>query len=401
MPPKRFTANPLAAPRYRAGKPLPANDAASEDSSSESDSDSEVPSAPAPKRPAAPSAASFPKISTDLKARESAAAQARAKEAEARRKREQEEDEEGFVTASDSSAEEGDGSDEESDEEDDYSSESDGARRRFVAPTFVKKGQRQTVDREQKQRDEEREAKEEERRRKQKADEMLQMQIERQAREKAAGKKDWDDEEGMNLEDVDDRDGVDPEAEHAAWKLRELKRVKREREAIEVAEKEREEVERRRNLSKEEREEEDREWIEKQKEEREGRGKMGFMQKYFHKGAFFQEDGDDEVKEAKRRDVAGRRFEDDAVNRELLPQYMQIRDMTKLGKKGRTRYKDLKNEDTGSFGSDLRDQRGRGDAGGRYNKDGPSGANNVAVGERRPREDDRDGREEKRPRYDQ
>ncbi|PSK43002.1 hypothetical protein B9Z65_6956 [Elsinoe australis] len=396
MPPKRMTANPLAAPRYRSGKPLPANEPSSE---SESESDSEDDAAPAP-RQAPPKAASFPKISADLKSREAAATAAQAREAALRKKREEEE--EGFVTASDteeSGNEDEDGSEESSEGEEDYSSEEDGGRRRFVAPTFVRKGARKEVDTREEERRREREAEEEERRRKQKVDEMLQGQIEREARERAEGRREWDEEEGLELEDVDDRDGVDPEAEHAAWKLRELKRVKREGEAIEVAEKEREEVERRRGLTREEREKEDSEWIEKQKEEREGRGKMSYMQKYFHKGAFFQEDGDEEVLEAKKRDIAGHRFEDDAVNRELLPQYMQIRDMTKLGKKGRTRYKDMRSEDTGSFGADLQDRRGRGDAGGRY-KDGPSGANGVAVGERRPREDDRGGREEKRPRYD-
>ncbi|PNS19217.1 hypothetical protein CAC42_2394 [Sphaceloma murrayae] len=388
MPPKRFTANPLAAPRYRPGKPLPAADASSE---SESESDSASDDAPA-QREAPPKAASFRKIDVDLKAREAQAVASRAREAAERKRREEEE--EGFVTASSSEGEEEGSDDEESGSEseaEDYSSDEEG-RRRFIAPTFVRKGRVE-------KRDEGREWAEEERRRKEKADEMLRAQIEREVRERAEGKRDWDDEEVGDEADVDDRDGVDPEAEHAAWKLRELKRVKRERETIEVAEKEREEVERRRGLTQEERDREDKEWIDKQKEEKEGRGKMSYMQKYFHKGAFFQEDGDEEVKEAKRRDVAGRRFEDEAANRELLPQYMQIRDMTKLGKKGRTRYKDMKAEDTGSFGADLRDRRGRGDAGGRYN-DGPSGANNVAVGERRPRDDDRGGREEKRPRYE-
>jgi microfibrillar-associated protein 1 len=134
-----------------------------------------------------------------------------------------------------------------------------------------------------------------------------------------------------------------------------LKRVKREREAIEEAEKEREEIERRRNLTAEERDAEDREFISKQKEEREAtRGETGFMQKYFHKGAFFG--GDLEREGVDQRNVMGRRFADD-VNRETLPQYMQIRDMTKLGKKGRTRYRDLKSEDTGNFGEGYQNRR--------------------------------------------
>ncbi|KAF2225856.1 splicing factor, Prp19-binding domain-containing protein [Elsinoe ampelina] len=403
MPPKRFTANPLAAPRYRAGKALPTAGDVSDSSSDSSDSESET-AAPAPKRPPPPKAASFPKITTDIAGREAQAAAARAKEAEARQRREQNEDEEGFVTASDSDSGAGSGSqdgddddEEESDSADDYSSASS-TRRRFTAPTFVKKGQRQPTHTHQPQEDNPDES---ERRRLAKADELLQQQIALAARERALASKEWDaDDAGLHLSDVDDTDNLDPAAEHAAWVLRELKRIKRERLAIETTEKEREEVERRRALTSAERDAEDREFIDKQKSEREGRGQMGFMQKYFHRGAFFQDDGDEEVLAAKRRDLAGRRFEDDALNRELLPEYMQIRDMTKLGKKGRTRYRDMKAEDTGRFGGDERGGRGRGEAGGRYGGPGGSGANNVVVGERRGRDGEGDGREGKRVRLE-
>jgi len=76
-------------------------------------------------------------------------------------------------------------------------------------------------------------------------------------------------------------------------------------------------------------------------------------------------------------------------NRELLPQYMQIRDMTRLGRKGRTKYKDLKNEDTGRYG-EFASGSGRGGMGmdERFLPDrdvgkGGSGANTTHVGERR------------------
>lgn len=193
---------------------------------------------------------------------------------------------------------------------------------------------------------------------------------------------------------IDDRDGIDPEGEYAAWKLRELKRVKREREAIEEAEKEREEIERRRNLTAEERDAEDREYLAKQKEEREAtRGEAGYMQRYFHKGAFFRDDLEREGLD--QRNVMGRRFADD-VNRETLPQYMQVRDMTKLGKKGRTRYRDLKSEDTGHFGEGyqnrrrdnappigITDERFMPDRGDDRGPRGPTGANASAVRPRR------------------
>jgi microfibrillar-associated protein 1 len=92
---------------------------------------------------------------------------------------------------------------------------------------------------------------------------------------------------------------------------------------------------------------------------------------------------------------------------------MQIRDMTKLGKKGRTRYRDMKTEDTGKWGDfgDTRrpraqgefglDERFRADSyGGRdRDREGPTGANSKPLGERKRFGEDND-RESKRPRVD-
>jgi microfibrillar-associated protein 1 len=200
----------------------------------------------------------------------------------------------------------------------------------------------------------------EEARRKDVTDSMIKDKLERDAIARAAGRKGWDDDDELAAEEmVDDADGVDPEAEYAAWKLRELKRLKRDREAIEQREEEIEEIDRRRNLTQAEREAEDRDYLEHQKEEREeGRGKAGFLHRYHHKGAFFQ---DDETAEAlRKRDLMGAKFVDEVQNREALPQYMQVRDMTKLGKKGRTRYTDLRGEDTGKWGQGYTEKEKKG-----------------------------------------
>lgn len=405
MPPKRMTANPIRPTRYFPGKAV----GATEDSS-DSESESEEEDGQTGQRTAvAPTKAAVPKFATkiDLKARELAAAEARAKAAQQARQATLP-DEEGFVTASESSDEEGGGSEDEFDEDDDEESDSDSAAApaapRFVAPTFVSKAKRQAVETKDPSRTAADRAAEEDARRKAKADELLQAQLERDAAARAAGQRAWDDDDEGFGDDVDDTDGLDPEGEEAAWKLRELRRVKREREAIELAEKEREEVERRRNLTAEEREEEDKEFIARQKEEKQDKGKMGFMQKYFHKGAFFQGEGGEAEEEAKRRDIMGAKFQDDGGDRELLPQYMQIRDMSKLGKKGGTRYRDLKSEDTGRWGKEG-DRRGPGGAPGRYGASedaaGATGANASVVGERKRRDDDNyDARDEKRARYD-
>ncbi|KAL8684672.1 MAG: hypothetical protein Q9224_006196, partial [Gallowayella concinna] len=306
-----------------------------------------------------------------------------------------EKEEEGFETAdSDDEDEDGGssaGSEEVSESDSEESSSEEEAPKKLLRPTFIKKDKRKDSDAAPNGRTEDELWAEQEAERKAKANAVIQEQLDRDVAARAAGKKDWDDDEDVDAEEVDDTDNIDPEIERAAWKLRELKRVKRDREAIEEAEKEREEIERRRNLTKEEREAEDRDLLDQQKEDREGKGKMGYMQKYFHKGAFFQDDAKAEGLD--RRDIMGSRYQDDVVNRELLPEYMQIRDMTRLGRKGRTKYKDLKSEDTGRWGqADNRGPRRDNTLDERFQPDrdgvggggqGPSGANSTAVGERR------------------
>lgn len=264
--------------------------------------------------------------------------------------------------------EEEESEEEESSEEE--SSEDEAPRRVLLRPTFIKKDKRKANEENSAHpalatgvADTAAEAEARRAQRQEKADFLVRDQLEKEAMARLAGKKAWDEDENVAAEEeaLDDRDGLDPEAEYAAWKLRELKRIKRQREAIEEAEKEREEIERRRALAPEEREREDQEFIQKQKEEKEaGRGQTGFMQRYFHKGAFFRDDLEREGLD--KRNIMGARFADE-TNREVLPEYMQIRDMTKLGKKGRTRYKDLRSEDTGRWGEgfDNRPRRPRDD----------------------------------------
>ncbi|KAI7113840.1 hypothetical protein KC343_g18999, partial [Hortaea werneckii] len=349
--PSRMTKNQGQPARYYPGKAEVEENESDEDESEE-DEQEEVPAS----KPAPPKASSFPsqkKLAVDL----SKADQQRSHAPNpAPQKSAPDEDLEGFVTASESSGSDAEGgSDEEKDEEDsseeEEESSDDEPKKPMLRPTFMSKAKRaqQSASRPSEKSAEEIAA-EEERKRKEKADEMLQLQLERDAAARAAGRRAWDDDAEIAPEDmVDDTDDVDPEAEKAAWKLRELKRVKRDRLAIEEKEKEREEIERRRNMTAEEREAEDKAYIEAQKEEREGKGKMGYMQKYFHKGAFSagaEAEQDEEVKAVLNRDLSSARYADETGDKSVLPEYMRIRDMSQLGKKGRTKYKDLKNEDT-------------------------------------------------------
>lgn len=388
-----MTANPVKPARYRPGKAVAEEPSSEEDEESQEENEiQQSSSAPIPKASSFPSGAA--RITGDLKKvdlserRRQAAAEEAARIESEKLTRAAEED--AFETEE---SEQSESSDEQSvgssgSEREETSSE-DEAPKKLLRPTFIRKDNRKESTSANVTKNADTLWAEEEARRKEKANAMIQEQLEKDAAARAAGRKDWDDDEIQEIDMVDDADDLDPETERAAWKLRELRRVKREREAIETAEKERDEIERRRNLTVEEREAEDKDFLDQQKEEREGKGKMGYMQKYFHKGAFFQDDAKAEGLD--RRDIMGSKIQDDVANRELLPQYMQIRDMTKLGRKGRTKYKDLKSEDTGRYGDfgARGSRRADGTVDERFMPDRDfggkerSGANAAPVGERR------------------
>jgi microfibrillar-associated protein 1 len=96
------------------------------------------------------------------------------------------------------------------------------------------------------------------------------------------------------------------------------------------------EIERRRNMTDEEIMRENAMDPTKKKEKRQ----MGFMQKYYHKGAFFQ----DEMKEIdKTHDWAGRTGEDSYIDKAALPKVLQVKN---FGRAGRTKYTHLADQDT-------------------------------------------------------
>lgn len=90
---------------------------------------------------------------------------------------------------------------------------------------------------------------------------------------------------------MDDADGLDASLEYEQWTLREWKRIKRDLEAEQARVVELEEIERRREMTDAERLEDDkaagRERFDKEK------GEQKFTQRYYHKGAFFQDQGDE------------------------------------------------------------------------------------------------------------
>lgn len=144
-----------------------------------------------------------------------------------------------------------------------------------------------------------------------------------------------------NLNDVCTDDEND-EVEYEAWKLRELKRVKRDREEKEQIEKERVELDRVRNLTEEERRQELR-LNPKLVTNKAAKGKYKFLQKYYHRGAFYL----DEEAEVFKRDFAQATL-DDHFDKTILPKVMQVKN---FGRCGRTKYTHLVDQDTTQFDS--------------------------------------------------
>ncbi|MXQ86028.1 hypothetical protein E5288_WYG010080 [Bos mutus] len=142
--------------------------------------------------------------------------------------------------------------------------------------------------------------------------------------------------DALNTDDEND------EEEYEAWKVRELKRIKRDREDREALEKEKAEIERMRNLTEEERRAELRA-NGKVITNKAVKGKYKFLQKYYHRGAFFM----DEDEEVYKRDFSAPTLEDH-FNKTILPKVMQVKN---FGRSGRTKYTHLVDQDTTSFDS--------------------------------------------------
>ncbi|KAG0699741.1 microfibrillar-associated protein MFAP1, Zn finger, CCHC type protein [Suillus ampliporus] len=143
------------------------------------------------------------------------------------------------------------------------------------------------------------------------------------------------------IPDVDDTDGLDPAVEFEAWRLRELGRIKKEKEEELRREEEREEIERRRALPEEQRLKEDLERANKLREDK-PKGQQKFLQKYWHKGAFHQDEAI-----LKRHDFT--EATESTVDVSMLPEVMRVKN---FGKRSRTKYTHLLDQDTtqGGFG---------------------------------------------------
>lgn len=159
-------------------------------------------------------------------------------------------------------------------------------------------------------------------------------------------------EEEADLGDVETDDETNEAEEYEAWKTRELGKIKREKEARGAMLREKEEVDKLRNMTEEERKECGRDNNPKPSSSEKPKKKWKFMQRYYHKGAYFQEQGSDETDDIYQRDYSAPTGVD-KLDKSVLREVMQVK---KFGRSGGTKWTHLVKEDTTYGGKNKKDE---------------------------------------------
>ncbi|XP_054707957.1 microfibrillar-associated protein 1-like [Uloborus diversus] len=230
-------------------------------------------------------------------------------------------------------------SEQEQTEESDYEEYSDSEEEveQRLKPVFVRKRDRVTVQ------DKEQQAQ------KEKEQEILAKKLAEERRrqtlkmvEEEAKKELMEQQEVQCASDLVITDDENDEAAYETWKLRELKRIKRDKDIRENYEKDKMEIERIHSMTEEERRAEQRA-NPRLVTNKAAKGKYKFLQKYYHRGAFFLDNEDDVY----RRDFSAPTLEDH-FDKTILPKVMQVKN---FGRSGRTKYTHLVDQDTTVFDS--------------------------------------------------
>lgn len=227
-------------------------------------------------------------------------------------------------------------------------SEEEGPGRAMLKPVFVPKQERETIVEREKimeemERDQE-SAKTRLEERKVETRQIVEAEIRRESEVERA------DAGVARTSDVDTDDEANEADEYNLWKQRELKRIKRDRDLREAAFKEREELEMLRSMTEEERQAWERKNPKSQKADA-SKQKYKFLQKYYHKGAFFQEASDDKFGTQGSEEIYSRDYTEavaeENLDKSILPKAMQLR-RGQFGRSGRSKWTHLVAEDTTS-----------------------------------------------------
>mmetsp|Transcript_60251 Transcript_60251/g.173852 ORF Transcript_60251/g.173852 Transcript_60251/m.173852 type:complete len:496 (-) Transcript_60251:42-1529(-) len=234
--------------------------------------------------------------------------------------------------------------DEDEDEDDSDESDSDPRRSTLLKPVFVSKSQRETVkEREAQQREEEAAREREKQRQKERKAESKSILVDTIRAEDEAIAAGIDENDRSDIELIDDDDEKNEAEEYELWKIRELKRIKRDKEERLERQKELEFIEKRRMMTDAEREA-DNKRLDASATKREDTKSFGFLQKYYHRGGFFQDKARTGEEPLYIRDYH-EPLDEEKFDKTLLPKAMQLR-RGQFGKKGQVKHTHLTEADT-------------------------------------------------------
>ncbi|KAF8118271.1 hypothetical protein N665_0005s0039 [Sinapis alba] len=159
--------------------------------------------------------------------------------------------------------------------------------------------------------------------------------------------------EEANLGDVETDDETNEAEEYETWNARELGRIKKDKDAREAMSKEKEEVYKLRNMTEQERKDWERDNPKPSSlSSAKPKKKWKFMQRYYHKGAYFQEQGSDETDGILQRDYSAPTGVD-RLDKSVLREVMQVKH---FGRSGGTKWTHLVKEDTTYGGKNKKDK---------------------------------------------